>query len=192
MKIDNLDAYPSGSRFEADVVIVGGGPAGLTIAREFMNSATTVLVLESGLEKDSVLHMELNRLESRNEPNDEASRTFRDAFHRKNMPIFDQEVQPYGVRCRVLGGSAAYWGGKSAIFDELDFKRRSWVPNSGWPFSRETLAPYIDRAAKLLNLGPNLYDARLWNLIGSKIKRFPLDPSKLRSFFWQFARSRLI
>jgi choline dehydrogenase-like flavoprotein len=189
MRIENLDAYPSESHFGTDIAIVGGGPAGLTIASEFMNSGATVLVLESGLEKDSLPHMELNRLESRD---DGSSREFRNAFHRKNMPIFDPEVQPYGVRCRVLGGSAAYWGGKSAIFDEIDLSQRDWVPNSGWPFGRETLAPYVDRAAKVLNLGPNLYDARLWEFIGSKIKRPAIDPTKLRSFFWQFSRSRLI
>ena len=59
-------------------------------------------------------------------------------------------------------------------------------------FWSRTLAPYIDRAARVLNLGPNLYDARLWKLIGSRIKRPTIDPNKLRSFFWQFSRSRLI
>jgi len=49
MKIDNLTSYPAGSRFEADVVIVGGGPAGLTVAREFTNSEAKILILEAGL-----------------------------------------------------------------------------------------------------------------------------------------------
>jgi hypothetical protein len=38
----HLTSYPAGSRFEADVVIIGGGPAVLTVAREFMNSAATM------------------------------------------------------------------------------------------------------------------------------------------------------
>jgi ribulose 1,5-bisphosphate synthetase/thiazole synthase len=58
MKIDNLTSYPAGSRFEADVVIVGGGPAGLTIAREFTNSEAKILIVESGLETESAAHME--------------------------------------------------------------------------------------------------------------------------------------
>jgi ribulose 1,5-bisphosphate synthetase/thiazole synthase len=47
MHIENLSSYRIGSRFDADLVVIGGGPAGLTIAREFMNSATRVLILES-------------------------------------------------------------------------------------------------------------------------------------------------
>jgi choline dehydrogenase-like flavoprotein len=124
MKIDNLTSYPAGSRFEADVVIVGGGPAGLTIAREFTNSEAKILIVESGLETESAAHMEFNRLESGGEPKGEASINFRKIFHSSNMPPFDHDLQPYGVRCRVLGGSAAYWGGKSATFDETYFTKR--------------------------------------------------------------------
>lgn len=191
MKIEKLDCYPEGFKFEADVVIIGGGPAGLTIAREFIDSATSVLILESGLEAEDSTHMDLNRLESCAEPMGEASTSFRRAFHGKNMATFDQDAQPFGVRCRVLGGSATHWGGKSAIFDETDFAERDWVPNSGWPIRRDSLAPYFERAAAVLNLGPNIYDEKMWDLIGAKIKRPPLDKNKLNSFFWQFARSRL-
>ena len=124
MKFDNLTSCPAGSRFEADVVIVGGGPAGLTIAREFTNSEAKILILESRLETESAAHMEFNRLESGGEPKGEASINFRKIFHSSNMPPFDHDLQPYGVRCRVLSGSAAYWGGKSATFDETYFTKR--------------------------------------------------------------------
>jgi choline dehydrogenase-like flavoprotein len=191
MKIENLADYPTGSRFEADVVIVGGGPAGLTIAREFASTSIAVIVLESGLEAEDIDHMELNRLESGEEPKGVSSLEFRRNFHGKNMATFDQKVQPFGVRSRVLGGSAIAWAGKSALFDETDFAKRDWIPRSGWPISRESLTPYFDRAAEALNLGPNFYDEHLWKLIGSKKVRPPLDSRKLRSFFWQFARSRL-
>ena len=40
--------------------------------------------------------------------------------------------------------------------------------------------------------GPNIYDEKLWPLIGKNIKRPRLDSTKLRSFFWEFARSRLV
>jgi choline dehydrogenase-like flavoprotein len=190
MNIERLNSYPAGSRFDADVVIIGGGPSGLTIAREFIGSATKILILESGLEKEDAAHMNLVCLESMDEPKGETSLEFRKAFHGP-MATFDQASQPFGVRTRVLGGAATHWPGKSATFDDTDFAQRDWVPNSGWPISRDSLGPYFDRAADVLNLGPNLYDERLWKLVRGKIKRPPLDKAKLRSFFWQFARSRL-
>jgi hypothetical protein len=65
------------------------------------------------------------------------------------------------------------------------------VPHSGWPINKASLEPYFSRAARVLNLGPNLNGEELWALIGPKVKRPALDSSKLQSFFWQFARSRL-
>jgi choline dehydrogenase-like flavoprotein len=190
MLIETLNSLPAGSRFEADVVIIGGGKAGLTVAREFMNTATKVLIVESGLDTENVPHMELNRVESLDEPMGEAALAFRAIFHGNNMLTYDALRQPYGIRCRMLGG-CPYWGGKSATFDDIDFTKRDWVPHSGWPISRESLKPYFQRAADLLNLGPNFYGEDLWALIGPRVKRPPLDKSRLHSFFWQFARSRI-
>jgi choline dehydrogenase-like flavoprotein len=191
MNIQRLDQFSEGTEFDTDIVIIGGGPAGLSIAREFVDSTIKVIVLESGLEAEDMTYLELNRLESENEPKGEQSVRFRRDFHSKNMTTFDQDCQPFGIRCRLLGGSATHWGGKSALFDPTDFSQRDWVPNSGWPITRESLEPYFERAAGFMNLGPNLYDERLWSLLGSRISRPAIDPAKLNSFFWQFARSRI-
>ena len=45
-----LDArtVPSGTLIESDVCIVGGGAAGISLAREFINSPFRVTLLESG------------------------------------------------------------------------------------------------------------------------------------------------
>lgn len=134
--------------------------------------------------------MDLNRVESLEEPRGEATIAFRETYHGNNMRTYDAERQPYGIRCRMLGG-CPYWGGKSATLDEMDFVTRDWVPHSGWPMSKASLEPYFNRAAQVLNLGPNLNGEELWSLIGPKVKRPALDNSKLQSFFWQFARSRL-
>jgi choline dehydrogenase-like flavoprotein len=40
MDIKNLGTFDAGSRFETDVVIIGSGPAGLTVAREFFQTST--------------------------------------------------------------------------------------------------------------------------------------------------------
>ena len=52
-RIENLETLPAGSLLEADVAIIGGGAAGLTIAREFMNTGEHVLILESGLDGEN-------------------------------------------------------------------------------------------------------------------------------------------
>ena len=38
--------------------------------------------------------------------------------------------------------------------DSIDFEAREWVPDSGWPISREELDPYYQRAQDLVELGP--------------------------------------
>lgn len=48
MQIDDLKQSSLPARFDADLAIIGGGPAGLTIARELFGHRTRVLVLESG------------------------------------------------------------------------------------------------------------------------------------------------
>jgi len=57
MQIDNLDDFDPGSEFEADIAIIGAGPAGITIAREFLNSPYRVLLIESGLVDEHEPHM---------------------------------------------------------------------------------------------------------------------------------------
>jgi choline dehydrogenase-like flavoprotein len=191
MQIEDLATFPADSAFEADLAIVGGGPAGLTIAREFFGTSIRVLLLESGLLDETPSHAALAELDSIGEPRTVAQKHKRIAFHGASSPSWSQNLQPYGVRCRALGGSSHAWAGKSAAFDSIDFAKRSWVPYSGWPILRESLVPYLDRAAHVLNLGPNSYDDSLWKLIGMAPPEPRLDVEGLRSFFWQFARSRL-
>jgi choline dehydrogenase-like flavoprotein len=186
-----LARLENGRELEADLIIIGGGPAGLTVAREFFGHQTRVLVLESGrLEEDARIGA-LNRVESVGEPSVESQIERRAAFHGASAQSWSPADQPYGVRCRVLGGSSHAWAGKSAAFDSLDFEPRSWVPYSGWPIARADLEPHIDRAAEQLNLGPSVSGDGLWSLMGCRPPEPQLDSDALRPFFWQFARSRI-
>ena len=191
MEISNLASLEANSTFEADIVIIGGGPAGLTISQEFFATGARVLVLESGLLDETPEHAALAEVESVGEPQSELQKQKRAAFHSLSSRSWSQELQPYGVRCRVLGGSTHAWAGKSAAFDAIDFAERPWVPHSGWPISRAMLDSYLGRAASVLNLGPNIYDDSLWKLIGTEPPAPQFDADGLRSFFWQFARSRI-
>jgi hypothetical protein len=99
MKFDSLTSCPAGSRFEADVVVVGGGPAGLTVAREFTNSEAKILILESRLKTESAAHMKFNRLESGGEQKREASINFRKILCRHLITTFSRMA--CAVACSV-------------------------------------------------------------------------------------------
>jgi choline dehydrogenase-like flavoprotein len=187
----SLTHLSPGTSLETDLLIIGAGPAGITVAREFFGRSTRVLLVESGRDIEVPEIENLNRVDSIGEPRSPAQVERRLQYHKDNAPNWSHEQQPYGVRCRGVGGSTRAWAGKSAAFDPVDFQERAWVPHSGWPFPKADLEPFLERACEYLNLGPNVYDDRLWDLIGRLPPLPAFDPDKLRSFFWQFARSRI-
>lgn len=190
MRITDLSEFAEGHVFTADLVVVGGGPVGLTIAREFFGHTARVLVIESGKQIEDPAYEALNALESIGEPETTVQVQWRSLFHAALNPLWSQETQPYGVRCRGLGGSTIAWAGKSATFDEADFEARAWVPNSGWPIARNELEPYFQRSATALNLGPEGCDDDFWKAAGRNPSEPSVNNEALRSYFWQFARSR--
>ena len=52
----------------------------------------------------------------------------------------------------MLGGSSYKWSGLCRTLDPVDFEERPWLPHSGWPFGRNELDPYYDRACECLQL----------------------------------------
>src|SRR5262245_23795365 len=101
-----------GPLLEADVCVIGGGPAGIAFAREFESSHHSVIVLESGgLEINSKVQ----------------------ALHKGTNTRGDFALD--ASRFRLLGGTSCTWGGWCAPLDEIDFERREWVPDSGWPLT---------------------------------------------------------
>jgi choline dehydrogenase-like flavoprotein len=137
MIIDGRQIAP-GSNVKADLAIVGAGPAGIAIAREFVNHPARIVLLESG----STALREENQLLCRGN----TSGNFYPPLHL--------------CRRRVLGGSTSYWGGWSRPLDDIDFEERPWVPYSGWPFTREQLNAEYARAHAIWKLGKYDYDFR--------------------------------
>jgi len=178
VEIIQLSDLENGTELNADVVIVGGGPAGLTIAKELFNTRARVLILESGLIDETPEHAALCELEGVGDLRSEPQRRKRAEFHGESLASWTDASQPYGVRCRLLGGATHAWAGKSAPFDPADFAARPWVAHSGWPVAYEAVQPYVRRAEAALNL----------SLTAPK----PLvETETLNSFYWQFARSRI-
>lgn len=129
---------PGGSEIVADLIVIGGGMAGLTVAREFAGTGAKVAILESGDKAFDPAVQELYRGEGVMRAPDNADKPF-DAY-------------AYESRRRQFGGSGHIWGGKCVALDPADFAERAWVSGSGWPVSRKTIQPYYDRACDLLEI----------------------------------------
>jgi choline dehydrogenase-like flavoprotein len=145
MIVDSRQVAP-GSNVEADLCIVGAGPAGIAVAREFVNHPARLVLLESG--STAV------REENQNLCRGSTSGNSYPALHL--------------CRRRVLGGSTSYWGGWSRSLDDIDFEERSWVPYSGWPFTRGQLSAEYARAHAIWKLGEYDYDYRPSGTEGSE------------------------
>ncbi|MCG8442969.1 MAG: GMC family oxidoreductase [Caulobacterales bacterium] len=128
----------------ADLCIVGSGAAGITLAREFIGARTRVLLIESGGEAVTPDADDLNRCEIAGLP-------------------FEGDL---AGRARVFGGTTTAWHGQSLPLDPIDFEKRDWVPDSGWPFGIDALAPYYERAERLLFLEGMRYNERGWDYVG--------------------------
>lgn len=131
--IIDAGSVPSGETIEADLCIVGAGPAGLTLARQFIGTEHRVYLFESGGRAIDSQARDLADGENRGDP---------------YFPLAE-------ARARVLGGSSYMWDEwvRARPLDPIDFRQRSWVPDSGWPFGLETIEEFYPRAHEILGLG---------------------------------------
>lgn len=127
--IDARDTPPN-TTFRASVVIVGTGPAGITLAHELASTGVDILLVEGGGHSHEAGAQDTLR-------GSEAS----------------QIVEPLDkVREKRLGGTSHRWGGRTYPFDSIDFETRSNLDIEGWPITRENLLPYYRRASRRLDL----------------------------------------
>lgn len=131
---------PQQHTLDTDICIVGAGAAGITLATALAGQPVRVLLVESGgLELDAATQ----------------------ALYRGSsvgLRYFPLEA----VRLRYFGGTTNHWGGVCRPFTEFDFAPRDWIPHSGWPLARATVAPYYERAARLLDLRPDGWTSDAW------------------------------
>ncbi len=182
----DLRSMPHGIEIYADIAIVGGGPAGIAIAREFADTAIRVLVIESGGCEYEADIQSLNAVENIGEPLAQMPTATQGRGYDGALAWLN-DIPAFELRNRMLGGSSHTWIGKCAAFDETDFALRPWLRLSGWPLERKQLLPFLERAGKILNLGPNRYDESLFALLHTSPEDLGLDQRQLRPFFWQFS-----
>lgn len=110
--------------FSADICIVGGGAAGIVLALELERRGFKILLLEAGGLK----------------------------YEPRSQAMYSGEIGdlPFegliNGRFRGLGGTTNDWGGQIAEIDDYVFSRRDWLNGGEWPFTKEHLKAYYERA----------------------------------------------
>lgn len=137
--ISDANDVGQGALLRADLCIVGGGAAGISLALALTGQGLDIILLESGRLKP----------------------------HAPTQSLYDGEVSdpklhspPDKYRQRRLGGSTTIWGGRCMPFDAIDFESRSYLPHSGWPISLEDLLPFYPEANRLAEAGRFAYEAK--------------------------------
>lgn len=125
-----------GHRIEADICVIGSGAAGLAIAKRFLGSSRNVVVLESGGEQ----------------PDEETQGLC------QGRSIGQLHAPLHTSRLRYFGGTTNHWTGHVRNLDPIDFERRAWVPDSGWPIDPSDLDLYWEQACAFLGLPEEAFD----------------------------------
>jgi choline dehydrogenase-like flavoprotein len=136
--IVDANTIDNGACLWADVCIVGGGAAGISLALSLSGQGLKIVLLESGGTSEHAPTQQLYAGEVADE--------------RLHSP-------PDKYRQRRMGGSTTIWGGRCVPFDPIDFEARSHVPYSGWPISYNDLLPFYPEANALAEAGRFSYEA---------------------------------
>lgn len=119
-----------------DIVIIGAGPAGITLALELEATGLRIALLESG-----------------GEGYDDATQSLNDG-----RLLGNDVYELASSRLRFLGGTSNHWGGQCTPLDRIDFER-SPPGFSGWPMAYDAMVPYWQRAHVYCEVGAYRYDA---------------------------------
>ena len=145
----------------ADLCIVGAGAAGITLAKDLINSGLSVCLLEAG-----------------GYTPDESDQTLSNAVNTGSS------YRGLNLRARAFGGNTHYWAGMCAPLAPDDFESRSWIDDTGWPIQRETLDPYYKKAQRTCEVGAFEYDAQT---ISDRrgVPTLPLDEEQVETIVYQ-------
>jgi choline dehydrogenase-like flavoprotein len=136
----NARTAPQGLTLDAEVCIVGAGPAGVTLAHALQSRGVQCALIESGGYPREAESQELNLAEASGD--------------------LHQDLRL--ARARGPGGTAALWNtmflgapfAKYLPLDPIDFEAREGIPWSGWPFGRIALESCYRRAQAVCGLAP--------------------------------------
>lgn len=124
------------SNHGADVVVVGAGPAGITLALELAARKKKVLLIEAG---------------GLNPPNETENDPYKGEVAARPYPLASS-------RLRYFGGTSNHWGGWVRPLDREDFEPIDGIPYSGWPIDYDELIPYYKTAHNICEVQGDQYD----------------------------------
>lgn len=173
MRVDS--ALTPRDKVKADICIIGAGPAGISIASQFLGSNVSVALLESG---------SLGR-------NEELQTLSEGSIETVNA-LDDKWVHFHSAR--RFGGTADRWAGQSREMDEIDFLPRKNSPHHGWPFTKKELLPWYKKAKEFIGI-PDVPEDQAINGTRLKIKHYsrPDPVNRFKHPYWeQFGKSENI
>ncbi|MSO83978.1 MAG: GMC family oxidoreductase [Acidobacteria bacterium] len=126
-----------------DIIIIGSGAGGGTIAHALAESSARILILERG----DVVPQE--------EENWDPEAVWKHLRYRVRENWLDRhgrEFQPYTHYC--VGGNTKFWGGVLYRLRREDFRAIEHADgvSPAWPIDYETLEPYYERAERLYHV----------------------------------------
>jgi choline dehydrogenase-like flavoprotein len=158
--------FSSGHKIEADLCIIGSGLAGLTLAREFLNSGQRIAIVEAGGTAVTASSQQMYRASSTGAPNHASTRS----------------------RFRAFGGSGTRWTGQIVPFESIDLEMRENIAHSGWPVTPTEMQPYYQRADAVFDLKPGGEQKQHWPVQDSFVH--PLANTELTESIIRFAHPR--
>jgi choline dehydrogenase-like flavoprotein len=164
-----------GDVIDVDICIVGAGPAGITLARDLIQSGFKVALLESGGSEQNFDTQQLSAGELSGELYEPQELThIRQVGGTANHMILKMADKQFGYRY--------------SVFEAIDFEKREGIPNSGWPITKAELDPYYEKAQSICEIGHYDYDPEYWLKDGDAL--LPLAQEKAQNSVFMFGPTR--